>query len=281
MMVPKPASGYYNRRDGDSASLTDFVNFHGMLCKPSTAFRCINEFRGGTVLFLPNEYNSRCGKSQTTLVTTSAVTTSPSATDNRTVLSAQQQEILNSYDCSVSLTVASYYVLVLVSFTGLLTLLGRTKFLVGRCEKPEKVVTSSSPRIVSESDPRLVIEPFVLDYILQQQQKQQRPNTATTAGGSSSSDKVPSFVIKRRFEYDFGGFCSVMMIHLGLQEEEGEDNLRHGSGGKTHLVEVYQIHPEILRVVFRHIFSFMNRFLQPLVALRSQQNFTQEFRKKA
>ena len=69
------------------ATLQDFVHFHGMLCHPATAARCIRAFDNGSVLFMPQNYTFAS---------------------------------LADYDCAGgTLTLWSYYALVLVSLTGL------------------------------------------------------------------------------------------------------------------------------------------------------------------
>ena len=213
-----------------AASLQDFVNFHGMLCRPSTARHCVNEFRGGTVLFMPNDYG----------------TVSPTTTN--------LESRIRSYDCSLSLTTSSYYALVLVTFTGLMTCLGLTKFLVGR-EKRE-TIASSNRRVTAESNPDLVIQPGVFDYIA----KAQGLSSATT-----------NFFVKRRFEYNFGGLLSVMMIHLGHELKESSDVVSSGDS-QTHLVEVYRIQPTILRFVYRPILSAMGWVVRSLGLLKQQKH---------
>ena len=165
-------------------TLDEYVHFHGMLCSPDTAKRCVDSF-DGTILFMPHTY-------------------SPAT--------------LPSFDCTRPiLTVWSYYVLVLFSLTGLSTLLGRTKFLaahdysVTNAEQQQQqqqvsngvVDTDLSLRIrpsttcvISEHDDSLVADPSVWSYVLHQ-------------SGSRALRLV------RRFEYEFGfGGLSVVMLHL-------------------------------------------------------------------
>ncbi|KAL7581306.1 hypothetical protein ACA910_006071 [Epithemia clementina (nom. ined.)] len=224
------------------ATLQDFVNFHGMLCRPSTAQRCIDEFHSGTVLFMPNDYNRML--QQNHLILNNNNYTNKSAAPPLSLAN-----VFAPYDFTLTLTTSSYYALVLVTFTGLLTWLGLTKFLVGR-EKVEPIIDSSSSslsrRVVAESNPHLVIEPCVLDYI---RIEQNIPSTS-------------NFFVKRQFEYNFGGMLLVMMIHLGVILNDGSsdtsDAAAAAAAATTHLVEVYRIQPTIVRVLYRYTFSLMS-----------------------
>lgn len=144
---------------GVDASLEDYTNFHGMLCHPATATRCIGSFTG-SIFFAPSD-------------------------DTRN---------LERYDCTGGiLSLCSYYLLVLMSFTGLSTLLRQTEFRTAREYSTSNEVTTE---IVSEHDSMLVAEPHVLDYCKEQ-------------------TKSSSLHLKRRFEYNFGLVgLSVMMLHL-------------------------------------------------------------------
>jgi hypothetical protein len=131
------------KQQEQDATLDDYRHFHGMLCHPKTAKRCIQSFRGGTVLFLPHDYM------------------------RKTPLSFS----LSEYDCSGRvLNWMTYYSLVFVSLTGLWTLLGRTKLLIARHEGNTPIINKSSNVIVplqSEVYPNdLVVSKEVLDYIV-------------------------------------------------------------------------------------------------------------------
>lgn len=139
----------------------------------------------------------------------------------------------------------SYYGLVLFSMTGLWTLWGRTKFLVGRDEtkqgsdNDDNVVSatadnksSSSTCLVAETNPELVVRPVVWDYLHEQ-------NPTST-----------QFTLQRRFEYDFSGLLTVVMLHLSCDQ------------GKLHLVEVYKVENPIVRRLARAVFATMGFFVQ-------------------
>lgn len=133
------------------------------------------------------------------------------------------------YDSSRSaLNIVSYYGLVFISWTGLWTLLGRTKFLVGR-EENEKAL---SVPLSAETNPVLVVGPRVLDYL-----RAQNPDST-------------EFALKRRFEYDFTGLLSVMMLHISCNQ------------GKLHLVEVYKINHAILGTIVRPVMGALGSLVQ-------------------
>eukprot|EP00977_Amphora_coffeiformis_P006559 scaffold1404_cov166-Amphora_coffeaeformis.AAC.26 len=187
------------------ASLEDFRNFHGMLCRPFTARRCIQAFSDSTVLFMPHDYEN-----------------SPS---------------LEIYDSSrPAMNLMSYYGLVLISLTGLWTLLGRTKFLVGREENHKAFSTPLS----AETNPDLVVQPKVLDYL------------------RDRNPKSTEFALKRQFEYDFTGLLSVIMLHISCDQ------------GKLHLVEVYKVHHAGVRAVLSPIVNSLGSFVQWYASWRSR-----------
>ena len=243
----------------NKASVKDFSHFHGMLCRPSTAQRCIDEFVGATILFMPLDYNNK--KHQTNI-----------QSDNKPTKHSPASSSLShfrTWDASHILTTTSYYGLVLLSFTGLSTLLRQTRFLVGRQETPATDNSLSSEnqpskildgKIVAESNPNLVIEESVFDYIIAQEQVNKDPaqQSTLTAKHQSAINTSTSeqFYIKRRFEYDFGGLLSVMMIHLGQTGTDSEH--------KTHLVEVYEIKNAVIRALWSRLVTPFGSLLQEI-----------------
>ena len=162
-----------------AASLEDYKNFHVMLCHPKAAKRCINSFNG-SILFMPHHYT---------------------------------QQTLSDYDCGGGiLTLISYYLLVLVTFTGLSTLLQQTE--IRTAEETFLELNDNNAVIVSQYDNRLKVDRLVLDYILRQ-----NPNSS-------------SLKLIRCFDYHFGRLVpiSVIMLHLKCDQ------------GLLHLVEVYRVH---------------------------------------
>jgi len=117
-----------------TVSVKDYTHFHGMLCAPATARRCIESFDGGTILFMPSQgyFND-----------------------------------IEKYDCTRPvLTMLSYYFLVLASFTGLSTLLRQTTIHVARDEEMKPI---KAPAITANHNAELIMNQTVIDYIKQRQ----------------------------------------------------------------------------------------------------------------
>lgn len=158
-------------------SLTDYANFHGMLCAPSTAARCIESFASGRILFMPSTYTPKT---------------------------------VPTFDCSAEgvLTSLSYYMLVLLSLTGLSTLLHLTEFTDAR-EFSLEDAKDAQASMTSKHNPLLRVEPHVLEYCKQK-------------------SNANSMILKRRFEYKFKLVgLEVIMLHFLCDNQ------------KLHLVEVY------------------------------------------
>lgn len=141
-MTPKTAA--FSAIPG--ATLEDYRNFHGMLCRPSTAQRCIDSFTG-TILFIPEQ---------------------PSSSTSETI---------STYDCSNGmLNLWSYYLLVLFSLTGLSTLFKQTKFLVGENVADAATIpfhqaqANDTTAIITSTHitPPLHVDKHVLNYVMQQ-----------------------------------------------------------------------------------------------------------------
>jgi len=109
-----------------------FVNFHGMLCYPSTAKKCMDAF-DGTILFMPSDYTPNT---------------------------------LSEFDCSAKgvLTPLTYYLLVLGSLTGLSTALGMTNFIMAKEFPPAAASEEVKSTVGSKINSALRVEPFVLEY---------------------------------------------------------------------------------------------------------------------
>jgi hypothetical protein len=117
-----------------AASLHQYANFHGMLCHPKTAQRCIQSF-DGKIVFAPMGYSS---------------STFP----------------MFEYSAGSALSrlnIFTYYLLVLFSLTGLATLCRRTRFVAA--DDQEETVISAKEPFVSTFHSELRVEPFVWNYI--------------------------------------------------------------------------------------------------------------------
>lgn len=114
-----------------SPSLEDYTNFHGMLCSPVTAQRCINSFNGGSVLFMPRTYTS-----------------------------------ISKYDCVPIFNIVSYYMLVFFTLTGLSTLFKITKTCYAKEHMSQPAFTGALRAL---SNKELVATEDVLTFIKEQQ----------------------------------------------------------------------------------------------------------------
>jgi hypothetical protein len=119
MKIPSPKK---------AASLQDYTNFHGMLCHPKTAQRCIQSF-DGRIVFAPTGYS---------------------------------ESTLPIFEYSGTLNIFTYYFLVFTSVTGLATLCSQTRFLAA--DEKEETLSTKEP-FVSSFHPELRVEPFVWNYI--------------------------------------------------------------------------------------------------------------------
>lgn len=175
-----------------------------MLCKPSTAARCIQSF-DGSVLFMPK-----------------------SAADSVNARS------LDEYEFSAGrLNLFSYYFLVLVTWTGFLTLVGRTKSLIGR-EEDSLIPLPDRLRAEKAGKTRNIELSLSKDRLLTHIQSV-RPDTS-------------ELFIKRRFEYEFGNILSVVMLHLVCDQE------------RLHLFEIYHIHIPLCRYMAKCLSRLVGAF---------------------
>jgi hypothetical protein len=188
-MESKTFAAFTAPRRTVDASLEEYSAFHGMLCRWSASIRCIESF-DGSLLFADYQEYEKSGKDLAL------------ADFNR---------------LPFKFNVGFYYLLVIYSFTGLCTLLGQTKFT---CQKPEKqrFTLGNEKYIYSELHEELRVTPEAIDYLLERSQA-----VSSTRTGAS----VPELLLTQRFEYEFGNYLSVMMLHFTC------------SAGQKHLVEVY------------------------------------------
>ena len=176
-------------------TLEHYKHFHGMLCRPETAQRCIESFTG-TILFLPQGYQSP-----------------------------------GDYDFTIPfLTVITYYLLVLLSFTGLSSLFGMTRMPCAEEYDSPMIITSALSS--SHCDSSLVARDDCWDYIYK------KFNCHTLR-------------LSRRFEYEFlFGNLSVVMFHLVCEKH------------RLHLVEVYQWKVPLVSKCFQGVFDVFTRIVR-------------------
>ena len=177
-----------------------------MLCSPRAAQRCLESF-DGTAVIMPNTFT---------------FTEIP------------------KYDCTPPrINVLSYYMLVLISLTGLSTMLKFTKF---KCSK-ENINKPVDGPIASISDKELVADESVWAYIREQSQTQ-------------------DLILQRRFEFEFFGGLSIVMLHLTCQK-----NL-------LHMVEIYRVKNKVLRMLATAAFDiayFLSRTMALFIPKKQKQ----------
>ena len=164
-----------------------------MVCSPKTASQCIDAF-DGAILFMPSTYTP---------------------------------DTLSRYDYSPKgvLTPLSYYLLVLISLTGLSTLLGMTDFQVAKeYPDPDSASKEATTTLGSDSNDALQVETYVLHYC-------------------KNYTQANTIYLKRQFEYRFRLVgLEVIMLHFLCDQN------------KLHLVEVYQFKHWFLQKYFAPFF---------------------------
>ena len=129
--------------------------------------------------------------------------------------------------------------LVLISLTGLSTMLKFTKF---KCSK-ENINKPVDGPIASISDKELVADESVWAYIREQSQTQ-------------------DLILQRRFEFEFFGGLSIVMLHLTCQK-----NL-------LHMVEIYRVKNKVLRMLATAAFDiayFLSRTMALFIPKKQKQ----------
>lgn len=209
-------------------SLKNYTAFHGMLCGPVEAHRCIQSFEGGVLLFASQEeYDASTGDLYE----------------------------FDHNDIPMRLNLWTYYLLVLGSLTGCCTALGCTKVIKAiecvdndsdrdslrnaplRFQKGDNVYIESSKTATTTLPLRL--PPKAMEYVINQSfgvgplptknTINEHSNMETNVKLRAGSNAMPELTLIRRFEYDFGGFLSVMMLHFLC------------TNGRTHLIEIYRL----------------------------------------
>jgi hypothetical protein len=185
----------FAHRSAVNPPLTDYIAFHGMLISPAGARRCVDSFNG-VVLFAEQ-----------------------AAYDNHSDL--------KNFDYNrtpLRLTVWSYYLLVAFSLTGLCSLLGQTRLLISIDSEDTVFFAGEEEAVDSIEIQNLRIPAYAISYVIQRANDQKL----------KSAKPVQSIKLTRRFEYNFGGFLSVMMVHFVC------------CNGRKHLIEVYRVENSVL-----------------------------------
>jgi hypothetical protein len=183
-----PGAFTFQPKSGMVPSIEDYKAFHGMVCGLRASKRCIDSFDGCTIFADRSEIES--------------------------------DKDISNFDYSrtwpLGFNLCSYYCLVLLSLTGLCSLLGKTQLLVVRDENSKTIVSKETVIFASESHKHLRVPAKVIDYMMERSRVL-----------SPTTEDDPEIMLHRRFEFNFGGHLSVVMFHFVC------------SNGQKYLVEVY------------------------------------------
>jgi len=241
-------------------SLDEYKSFHGMLCKPRTAKRCIESFNNGVALFADQkeyEYDDD---------------------DDDINLNHLSNFDFNNTTAELGsglpFNIWTYYLLVVLSLTGLSSILRITQCLKAveynlnfdddNQQAALRLVFRKgddkhieSTEIKNEKN-KLRIPQNAIDYVInrsislgplidttttkktsltfsssslsEQHKRKQSTNDNDNGNGKDNENEQTSIQLIRCFEYDFGwGALSVMMLHFKCQPN-----------GRIHLVEVFK-----------------------------------------
>jgi len=195
-----------------SPTMAEFSAFHGMRCNPLSSQRCIDYFNGGALFASQTDYD----------------------------VPGDSSRNLASFDFTrtpIGLNLITYYLLVIFSGTGLLSLVGQTNACLIREENISfknatsiSTVDGEKPSVRSlnlcniPGAKSLVIPQKVIKYIVD------RSNQLGPCEGKDETSPPASSDVRfiRRFEFQFGTLLSVIMCHF---------ECRHG---RHYLVEVYE-----------------------------------------
>lgn len=142
------------------------------------------------------------------------------------------------------------------------------------CEENQTILLSSNTNKPLKSNvfPDLqVVEPRVLEYVVGA-----AANNLEDAANNPEDDNNSILVLKRRFEYEFGGFIPIQVMMLHLEEQTTTTTRKSPTSDKNqsistetsttlHLVEVYHCKNRF----FRGIMSSFHLILDRLVRNRS------------
>ena len=248
-----------------SPSLQEYTAFHGMLCTPTTARRCIASFSKGAAVFA-DQQEYYCGDNDA-----DADTDTDEDNNNNTTITNLARWDFNRTASPLALNVWTYYVLVVFSMTGLSSLFGRTHCLKAveynndgnttLLFRKEGTTTTAAAINCGVNSIALTntlrLPSCAIHYVINRALSlgpmdttaSESITTATSSSSASACHYKPAekgtLRLVRRFEYEFGGggskssttnggaaaapALSVMMIHFVCQY------------GRLHLVEVFRI----------------------------------------
>mmetsp|Transcript_16514 Transcript_16514/g.24368 ORF Transcript_16514/g.24368 Transcript_16514/m.24368 type:complete len:244 (+) Transcript_16514:2883-3614(+) len=219
-------------------TLSQYNAYHSMVCSPSTAVQCSDSFNG-SVIFIP------------------AGTTVTSSTPDYCKL----------------LNAITYYGLVLISLTGLSTLLGLTEFVeykeISVSEQSVVMVVSDSTKQNDKTNEELMQQPLS-PHLRPKNCEQTTSNDNNIAVSMdalryiadkhSSSSDLSDLRIVRKFEYNFRLLgLNVIMCHLKSKNNKNDEE----EVELLHLVEVYQFRNPLVRSIVEKILLFMLHIISP------------------
>jgi len=137
-----------------------------------------------------------------------------------------------------------YYALVLCSLTGLFTLLQRTQILIECEENHVPVHEALRAEVAGKSNG---VELMVETSRLLKHYNDLYPDTT-------------SLFVKRRFEYNFGGLITVVMLHLTCNQ------------GRLHLLEIYHINSSPLRCISNFIALCLGNLHQMIFQMKKKRS---------
>ena len=248
-----------------AASLPEYTAFHGMLCSPTTARRCIASFSKGAAVFA-DQQEYYCGDNDDD---DDADNDGDTKNTNTSITNLARWDF-NRTASPLALNVWTYYVLVVFSMTGLSSLFGRTHCLkaveynndgnTALLFRKEGTTTATATNCGVNSialTNTLRLPSCAIHYVINRALSlgpmdttaSESITTATSSSSASACHYKPAekgtLRLVRRFEYEFGGggstssttnggaaaapALSVMMIHFVCQY------------GRLHLVEVFRI----------------------------------------
>jgi len=240
--------------------------FHGMVCSPSTAQKCIHSFvsnHNTTLLNKDRQQKKPNDKNNRNSIGSGSILFLPSNYSN---------DEIHVYDCCHTLTIVTYYALVLLSFTGLSTLLGLTDIICSEEYVTEQPMIGGTSNTNNESllsstlDPSICVRPSVLDHLQKKHILTQRMDN--TKKKEKDESTTVHLALKRKFEYDFRLIgLNVIMLHIVSYTDTPSTTTStlNRKDEVLHLVEVYRFRNALLRFIMKLILNFFNTICQVII----------------
>jgi len=180
---------------------------------------------------------------------------------------------IHLYDLCHSLTIVTYYTLVLLSFTGLSTLLGLTETICSDEYVKEKPIvgtsnTNNESLLSSTLDPSIYVRKSVLDHLQKHVLTQRMDNTEEEEEEDSTTMHL---ALKRKFEYNFRLIgLNVIMLHIvSYTDTPSTTSTLKRDDEVLHLVEVYRFRNVLVRFFMKWILNFFNKICRVMIGTKS------------